>query len=733
MINKLLFIIILFFIFLIIYNIRNREKFISVDNIKNIKDAKIKLNLGENNVPEEKGSPGIGGEKGQDGEIGDDGDDGAIGVQGPPGNNGKSYGELVFKKDGVEIDRLYNYHKGEKQEGTHISVPEGIQGMTGLLGPIQFINHKEEIIGEYYPSDENAQLIDPIIVYVPKGIKGKVGKNGENTEHPQGVQGKQGEQGIPGYKGPLGESAQILLSEKGKEGGNANWCDDSDNTERQTGDDNFSRVTIEEQICFIDSQKCEGEGDSGTIIEPSCLNSELLDMLINREYYIKLIKQRKYRILRQLCKLEYPNDYKLEKNPSDTQLKVELGNRLIDIYLYLFYYDNIKEDGINIKILYDDYDNSEQELEKIDSDRKAAYNKDIRITRIKENNTLMISLYPDYPEPGENIDDETPYYKVNRKICPDKFHPPPECGPGQYLLNNCSCENITPCGNNFYILEEATSTSDNVCTQCTVTLSTIDRSKQIIKNDKQCKSNGREDGTAETCAPGTRPNPNNDNCIKNECNCDEGGSEATGVACTTNGANICGTCDAGYYLHQGTKACLKCPYTHSCAGGTETQQPCPKGQTSRDSDGITCAEEAKEEQTLNLIINKNKEQKKLFANQVQTKLSEWSDWNDKIVGFKILPGSNISFYQNYNFKGKCFVISGGDAEAENKDSTRNFMEKTWKNSGISSFKNDYKDPECNILNSDIASAYLQGKYDGGFGWSWAGWQRAGILGGFGVI
>ena len=165
--------------------------------------------------------------------------------------------------------------------------------MTGLLGPIQFINHKEEIIGEYYPSDENAQLIDPIIVYVPKGIKGKVGKNGENTEHPQGVQGKQGEQGIPGYKGPLGESAQILLSEKGKEGGNANWCDDSDNTERQTGDDNFSRVTIEEQICFIDSQKCEGEEDTETIIEPSCINSELLDMLINRAYYIKLIKQRK--------------------------------------------------------------------------------------------------------------------------------------------------------------------------------------------------------------------------------------------------------------------------------------------------------------------------------------------------------------------------------------------------------------------------------------------------------
>ena len=732
MINKLLFIIILFFIFLIIYNIRNREKFISVDNIKNIKDAKIKLNLGENNIPEEKGSPGIGGEKGQDGEIGYDGDDGAIGVQGPPGNNGKSYGELVFKKNGEEIDRLYNYHKGQTQQETIIEVPEGKQGMTGLLGPIQFINHKEEIIGEYYPSDEKAQLIDPIIVYVPKGIKGEVGDNGENTEHPKGVQGKEGEQGIPGYKGPLGLPAEKLLSEKGDEGGNANWCDDSDNAERQTGDDNFSRVTIEEQICFIDSQKCEGEEDTETIIEPSCINSELLDMLINRAYYIKLIKQRKNRILNQLCKLEYPNDYKLEKNPADTQLKVELGNRLIDIYLYLFYYDNIKEDGIDIKILYDDYDNSEQELEKIDSDRKAAYNKDIRITRIKENNTLMISLYPDYAEPGENIDDETPYYKVNREICPDKFHPP-ECGPGQYLLNNCSCENITPCGNNFYILEKATPTSDNVCTQCTVTLSTIDRSKQIIREANQCKSNGTADGTAETCAPGTRPNPNNTDCIINVCDCNEGGEAATGVECTTNGANICGTCDAGYYLHQGTKACLKCPYTHSCAGGTETQQPCPKGQTSRDSDGITCAEEAKEEQTLNLIINKNKEQKKLFANQVQTKLSEWSDWDDKIAGFKILPGSNISFYQNYNFKGKCFVISGGDAEAENKDSTRNFMEKTWKNSGISSFKNDYKDPECNILNSDIASAYLQGKYDGGFGWSWAGWQRAGILGGFGVI
>lgn len=708
MINKLLFIIILFFIFLIIYNIRNREKFISVDNIKNIKDAKIKLNLGENNVPEEKGSPGIGGEKGQDGEIGDDGDDGAIGVQGPPGNNGKSYGELVFKKDDVEIDRLYNYHKGEKHRETTIEVPEGKQGMTGLLGPIQFINHKEEIIGEYYPSDENAQLIDPIIVYVPKGIKGKVGKNGENTEHPQGVQGKQGEQGIPGYKGPLGESAQILLSEKGKEGGNANWCDDLDNTERQTGDDNFSRVTIEEQICFIDSQKCEGEEDTETIIEPSCLNSELLDMLINREYYIKLIKQRKNRILNQLCKLEYPNDYKLEKNPADTQLKVELGNRLIDIYLYLFYYDNIKEDGIDIKILYDDYDNSEQELEKIDSDRKAAYNKDIRITRIKENNTLMISLYPDYAEPGENIDDETPYYKVNREICPDKFHPP-ECGPGQYLLNNCSCENITPCGNNFYILEEATSTSDNVCTQCTVTLSTIDRSKQIIKNDKRCKSDGREDGTAETCAPGTRPNPNNTDCIINVCDCNEGGKAATGVECTTNGANICGTCDAGYYLHQGTKACLKCPYTHSCAGGTETQQPCPKGQTSRDSDGITCAEEAKEE-TLNSITSRNNQTNKLLPGQHEKKLSEWLGgiYNDEIVGFNVLPGSSISFYQNYNFKGKCFVITGDTTvDVKNADQTTDYFNDTWRCSGISSFRNDYFDNDCYALDKNTMQTLLK--------------------------
>ena len=714
MINKLLFIIILFFIFLIIYNIRNREKFISVDNIKNIKDAKIKLNLGENNVPEEKGSPGIGGEKGQDGEIGDDGDDGAIGVQGPPGNNGKSYGELVFTKDGVEIDRLYNYHKGEKQEETHISVPEGIQGMTGLLGPIQFINHKEEIIGEYYPSDENAQLIDPIIVYVPKGIKGKVGENGENTEHPQGVQGKQGEQGIPGYKGPLGKPAALLLSEKGKEGGNANWCDDSDNTELQTGDDNFSRVTIEEQICFIDSQECEGEEDTETIIEPSCINSELLDMLINRAYYIKLIKQRKNRILNQLCKLEYPNDYKLEKNPADTQLKVELGNRLIDIYLYLFYYDNIKEDGIDIKILYDDYDYiiPQKELEKIDSDRKAAYNKDIRITtiiEIKENNTrIMISL-SDYAEPGENIDDETPYYKVNREICPDKFHPP-ECGPGQYLLNNCSCENITPCGNNFYISTPATDTSDNVCTQCTVTLSTIDRSKQIIKEANQCKSNGTTDGTAETCGPGSRPNPNNTDCIENKCNCHEGGNPATGAECTTDGANICASCSAGYYLHLGTKACLKCPYTHSCAGEKEPSQPCPKGQTSRESDGITCAEEAKEgEENLNSIIHYNKMEKKLLPGQHEEKLGDWEGgyYNDKITNFDVKPGSHITFYQNYKYKGKCFVIAGGDTGALDATKTKKYFDNTWQISGISSFRNDFNDPECKIVNTEIAKERLK--------------------------
>jgi hypothetical protein len=58
-------------------------------------------------------------------------------------------------------------------------------------------------------------------------------------------------------------------------------------------------------------------------------------------------------------------------------------------------------------------------------------------------------------------------------------------------------------------------------------------------------------------------------CKKNTCTCPHG-PEASGAACTSDGAHICGSCDAGYFLNE-TNQCAQCK---TCGSGSEVKAAC---------------------------------------------------------------------------------------------------------------------------------------------------------------
>ena len=150
-------------------------------------------------------------------------DDGVIGEMGDDGINGKNYGSLIFKNNEDKvIDSLLNQNtKDPKHQDFNIQVPDAVQGATGVVGTILFVNHKKEIIGSYYPPDgpdgAHAKSLQPNLSMFLRGIIGNVGDNGKDGKHPIGPQG---ERGIIGNKGADGERGQPGLNgDKGAIGG----------------------------------------------------------------------------------------------------------------------------------------------------------------------------------------------------------------------------------------------------------------------------------------------------------------------------------------------------------------------------------------------------------------------------------------------------------------------------------------------------------------------------------
>lgn len=307
----LLTIIVIFSISILIYTIiKNKEGFTNIDDTKDIKEARLKLNLENNLINYQKGSKGFDGEKGKQGPPPLPPDDGVIGEMGDDGINGKNYGSLIFKNNEDKvIDSLLNQNtKDPKHPDFNIQVPDAVQGETGVVGTILFVNHKKEIIGSYYPPDgldgTYAKSLKPIIIDVPQGIVGEVGDNGNDGKHPQGPQGERGERGEKGEKGERGDPGPY--GDKGAIGGGED-------------EDIFNNVKVGNKVCFKEDNN-------------ACIDIDILKTLVNYDDYLRKLENRRLRIIRKLCYLEYYDDYNNEKHANRDELIIEYKRQLKEIY-----------------------------------------------------------------------------------------------------------------------------------------------------------------------------------------------------------------------------------------------------------------------------------------------------------------------------------------------------------------------------------------------------------------
>lgn len=301
----LLTIIVIFIISILIYIIiNNKEGFKNVNNTKDIREARLKLNLESDLINYQKGSKGFDGKKGKKG-ITPPRIDGIIGLNGENGKNGKNFGSLIFKDENDKvIDELINV-KLPKHDNFDIKVPNPIKGKTGVVGTILFVNHKKEIIGSYYPPDGSyAKTLKPIVINVPQGIKGEKGDDGTDGKHPQGPQGEKGDNGDDGEEGERG--AQGDYGKKGEIGGGGE-------------EDIFKNVKVSNKVCFKE--------------EPTtCIDIDILKTLVNYEDYLKELENRRLRIINKLCYLEFYEDYNKEEHPNRDELINEYKKELKEIY-----------------------------------------------------------------------------------------------------------------------------------------------------------------------------------------------------------------------------------------------------------------------------------------------------------------------------------------------------------------------------------------------------------------
>ena len=304
--------IVILLIYILYNNIYNdvKEKFTS-DTIlapKKITEARKKLNLTVNKSIN-KGTPGKDGERGDIGKVGQRGERGLKGKIGKTGKDGINCGPIIFQtlKEKKEIDRYQPIGKGATNIKTFVNVPKGIKGDVGYVPPIRFIienennrgtldfnlNNKnfnlplkyfndDEIIGSYDPpKNSDASKLAPIIVTVPRGLKGERGDSGDCGECRRGIKGPRGPVGIQGDDGERGEPGEP--GKKGLRGGE----------EKITG---YNNIKINNKLCF------------GPNANDLCLDNELLDVIItdlNNKYnadYISPLTRREKRLKKEICR-----------------------------------------------------------------------------------------------------------------------------------------------------------------------------------------------------------------------------------------------------------------------------------------------------------------------------------------------------------------------------------------------------------------------------------------------
>ena len=420
----LLTIIVIFSISILIYTIiKNKEGFINIDDTKDIKEARLKLNLEKNLINYQKGSKGFNGEKGEQGPSPLPPDDGVIGEMGDDGINGKNYGSLIFKNNEDKlIDNLLNQNtKDPKHPDFNIQVPDAVQGTTGVVGTILFVNHKKEIIGSYYPPDgTDAKSLNPIIIDVPRGIMGEVGDNGKDNKHPIGPQG---ERGIIGNKGPVGERGNPgPNADKGAIGGGGD-------------EDIFNNVKVGNKVCFKED-------------DTACIDIDILKTLVNYDDYLIKLENRRLRIIRKLCSLEFYDEYNNEKHENRDELILEYKIQLKEIY-------DFNKEPFNYPEIVN-----------------------------KETGTC-----PEFPEKDECTFNDDHLNDAN-----------------QFLFDKCRCEKLTTnCGTGMFISRKAyigkddkendVYINDNKCSECTLKREHVDKEK----NEIYIGCDGVYDGIAASC------------------------------------------------------------------------------------------------------------------------------------------------------------------------------------------------------------------------------------------
>ena len=317
-----------------------KEKFTS-DIIlapKNIIEARKKLNLSvEKSI--NKGTPGKDGARGDIGKVGGRGERGLKGKIGKVGKDGIESGPIIFQtlKEKKELGRYQPKGKAATNIKTFVNVPKGIKGEVGDVPPIRFIienentrgtfnfnlNNKnynlplkyfndEEIIGSYDPPhNSDASKLQPIIVTVPRGLKGERGDSGDCGECRRGIKGPRGPVGIQGDEGERGKPGEE--GEKGLRGGE----------EKITG---YNNIKINNKLCF------------GPNANDLCLDNELLDVIItdlNNKYnadYISPLTRREKRLKKEICRtMDMKHKEKLELDLFET-LKVINPNVLKEKY-----------------------------------------------------------------------------------------------------------------------------------------------------------------------------------------------------------------------------------------------------------------------------------------------------------------------------------------------------------------------------------------------------------------
>tara|TARA_B110001450_G_scaffold48044_1_gene44743 strand:- start:104 stop:2275 length:2172 start_codon:yes stop_codon:yes gene_type:complete len=557
----LLTIIVIFSISILIYTIiNNKEGFTNIDDTKDIKEARLKLNLEKNLINYQKGSKGFNGEKGEKGPTPLPSDDGIIGEIGDNGINGKNYGSLIFKnKENKVIDNLLNQNtKDPKHPDFNIEVPNAEQGAIGVVGTILFVNHKKEIIGSYYPPDgpnsAYARSLKPIIIDVPQGIVGETGDNGSDGIHPQGPQGEIGKKGDQGEEGERGDPGPN--GDKGAIGGGGD-------------EDIFNNVKVSNKVCFKEDNN-------------ACIDINILKTLVNYDDYLKKLENRRLRIIRKLCYLEFYDEYNTEKHENRDELILEYKKQLKEIYDF----------------------------------NKKPFNYSELVN--KKSGTC-----PKFAEKPECRFDDNHLNDTN-----------------QFLFDNCRCEKLTTnCGAGMFISRKAYKgkddknrniyVSDNKCAKCTLEkwsgpneknelyLGCDGVSDAIVAN---CKSNqyinigGGEEGYQCIDAPpgyyitpnrtGVKLCPVGHKCVQGKsikctgnqyqnktgqsnclnCTASCGTGKHRGGKCTSTTNYSCNNCSGGHYCTDGLtqKKCGSCPsnqyISNNCSSSNNTRcSGCPGG------------------------------------------------------------------------------------------------------------------------------------------------------------